>query len=641
MNNLSVQLRQLLFRYWGHDHFRPLQEEIIASIIQRKDTLALLPTGGGKSICFQVPALYMDGLCLVVSPLIALMKDQVERLNSKGIKAYSIISGMNRSEIDLALDHCINGGVKFLYVSPERLASDAFRERLNYMKISMLAVDEAHCISQWGYDFRPSYLRVAEIRELLPKVPVLALTATATPVVQQDIQDKLHFKNPLLLKSSFERTNLGYVVLKDSDKSDRMLKVIQGAGGTGIVYVRNRKRAKELSEWLILKKVTASFYHAGLTMDERSGIQSAWMSGKNKVIVATNAFGMGIDKSDVRFVIHYDLPESPEAYFQEAGRAGRDGKKSWAVILYGSSDKEELERRAEVEFPSLTLIKQVYTAIGNYLNIPVGSGKGNAFDFDVAHFGSTFNFSTQTVMSVIRILSLEGLLELSDAPAFHSRLHFTIHPERLYEFQVKNKSHDVFIKSLLRSYEGLFDDYVVIREREIAQRTALPLQEVIKKIKNLHQLQILDYRPAKDEPQLTFTIERQDARYLQIDKAALEQRKEWFIRRANTMIYYADELNDCRSRYLLQYFGENLPARCGTCDNCLAKNKLLLSDVEFEVTADKIKKRLTESSCSIEELMQLMHPMEPEQVFKVIDWLLDHAKITYLGTDKLQWMADN
>ncbi|MFM2206876.1 MAG: hypothetical protein RL213_851, partial [Bacteroidota bacterium] len=486
-------IRSLLTRYWGHADFRPLQEEVILSVLDGRDTLALLPTGGGKSVCFQVPGLAMEGLTLVVSPLIALMKDQVERLRSKGIPAYAIVSGMSRREIDTALDNCIFGKVKFLYVSPERLSSETFLARFRQMKISLIAVDEAHCISQWGYDFRPSYLQVSAVRKELPGVPVLALTATATPEVREDIMRSLEFRTPNILKKSFERKNLAYVVLHTEDKKNRLLKVIRGVGGSGIVYVRSRGKTRELAEFLEANRIRASFYHAGLTMEERERVQQEWMTGKQQVMVATNAFGMGIDKPDVRFVVHLDLPDSPEAYFQEAGRAGRDEKKAYAVLMFAPGDRIELERRTEVEFPSQSEIRQSFTAVCNYLQIPVGSGKGASYDFDAAAVAGQYNLNPGIVSSSIRILQLQGLLAYSDAPGFHSRIRFTTDPERLYELQVRNPDLDRVIGVLLRSYEGLFNDYVMVREREIAKRCGLPLSETVALLQRLHRLQVLDY----------------------------------------------------------------------------------------------------------------------------------------------------
>lgn len=633
---MKTNIRQLLSRYWGHAEFRPLQEDIILSVLDGKDTLALLPTGGGKSICFQVPALAKEGICLVISPLIALMKDQVERLQSKGISAQSIISGMSKKEIDTILDNCIYGHVKFLYVSPERLSSELFIARFQRMNISLIAVDEAHCISQWGYDFRPSYLQIAAIRSYFPNVPVLALTATATPDVQADIQQQLKFRANNLLQKSFERKNLSYVVRSTENKLQEMLKVIKGVGGTGIVYVRNRKKTRDISDYLISKGISSTYYHAGLSMEDRSLVQQQWMSGKVHVMVSTNAFGMGIDKPDVRFVVHTDLPESPEAYFQEAGRAGRDEKKAWAVLLFHSADRIELERRAEIEFPEMTTIRQVYTAIGNYLQLPVGSGKGVAYSFDVAHFCDQYNLNIQTTLSAIKLLELQDLLAFSDAPGFYSRIHFLVRPESLYEFQVKQPLLDQFIRILLRSYEGLFTEYVAIREKEVAKRTGKTLAEVVQLLKKLHQLNIIDYQPATDEPQLTFTEERLDSKDVYIDREHLAKRKERFLERARAMLHYAEAHDHCRSQLLLQYFGETSPTRCGICDVCLQRNKMELSDMEFEQLEKKVMERLTEGPVAVSHLVAGLTPVPEDTVLKVLDWMIDNHMIRYVSATEVE-----
>ncbi len=606
------------------------------SVLAGKDTLALLPTGGGKSICFQVPALAMEGICLVVSPLIALMKDQVERLQSKGINAQAVLSGMSRKEIDTVLDNCVYGRVKFLYVSPERLSSEIFKMRFERMKVSLIAVDEAHCISQWGYDFRPSYLQIADIRSVFPKVPVLALTATATQEVCEDIQSRLHFKLQNILQKSFERKNLSYVVLQTEDKHARLLKVVKGAGGCGIVYVRNRKRTRELSEYLVRQGIPAAFYHAGLTMDERTLVQQQWMSGKVQVMVSTNAFGMGIDKSDVRFVVHVDLPDSPEAYFQEAGRAGRDEKKAYAVLLFSNSDRLELERRVETEFPALQQIKQVYTALGNFLQLPIGAGKGISYDFDMALFAQQYNLSPAIVMSCLKVLELQGLLAYSDSPGFHSRIHFIVRPESLYEFQVKNKDLDQFLRILLRSYEGLFTEYIQVREKEIAKRAQLSLQDVIRHLQKLQQLEIIDYQPATDEPQLTYTEERLDAKDLYIDREHLSERKRRFLIRAQSMLNYAEDHTHCRSQALLSYFGETTPTRCGVCDTCLERNKISLNDLEFEATEKRVLDFLKSGPLPVTQLIALLHPLQEERALKVLSWMVDNSQIRYAGTSSLE-----
>ncbi|HNP48597.1 MAG TPA: ATP-dependent DNA helicase RecQ [Bacteroidia bacterium] len=630
-------IQQILTRYWGYTSFRPLQQEIILSVLEGRDTLALLPTGGGKSICFQVPAMAKEGVCIVVSPLIALMKDQVEHLVEKGIPAVAVVSGMNKSEIDIALDNCIYGKIKFLYLSPERLSSDLFLARLQKMKVGLIAVDEAHCISQWGYDFRPSYLKIAEIRNQVPNVPILALTASATPDVQVDIQEKLSFTSAGVFRKSFERKNLSYIVLHEEDKLQRMLKIMDKIQGTGIVYVRTRKKSKEISEFLVRNSIRAGYYHAGLSSAERAKIQDEWMKGKIRVVVSTNAFGMGIDKSNVRFVIHQDIPDSLEAYYQEAGRAGRDEQKSYAVLLYNESDILESARRLEMSFPDVQTIRKTYQALANYFQLPVGSGKGVSFDFDISAFCSAYNLQVAEVFSSLKILELQGLLASSESADLHSKIHVIANAQQLYEFQVKNPRIDHFIKVILRSYEGLFDEYVVIKEHDIAKRASIGIEECRSLLHQLNNLKLIHYVEAKDTPQITFLEERLDSKNLHIDRENLSDRKKRYSIRQKAMLHYAASNDKCRSMLLVNYFGEESRTRCGVCDVCLQRNKVGLSDLEFETISGSIKSQLSKGKISLEELVSKVHEHKEDKTLKVIEWLIENDTIRYANGNVLEW----
>ncbi len=633
-------IHQILTKHWGYSTFRSLQQEIILSVLNGNDTLALLPTGGGKSICFQVPAMAQDGICIVISPLIALMKDQVENLQKKNISAVAVISGMSRNEIDIALDNCAFGKVKFLYVSPERLSSELFTERLRNMKVNLLAIDEAHCISQWGYDFRPAYLKIADIRQLLPKVPVLALTATATKTVENDIQEKLNFKSKLVFRKSFQRKNLSYVVLYEEDKLKRLLKVIINIKGTGIVYARTRKKAQDIANFLIRNKIKAEFYHAGLSSAVRNKVQENWMKEKTRVVVATNAFGMGIDKSNVRFVVHFDSPESIEAYYQEAGRAGRDEEKSYAILLYSQTDRADLEHRMENNFPDLKKIKNTYQAIGNYLKLPVGSGKGVSFNFDLSELCNMYNLPVSETYNCIKILELQGMISTNEAVGLQSRLHFLFRANELYEFQVKNPSFDHFIKVILRSYEGIFNDYVSINEDELARRAVMAREEVNRQLNMLDRLKILSYLPANDKPQLTFLEERLDMANFYIDRENLADRKKRFAERAKSYLYYAESHHRCRSQMLVAYFGETDTLRCGECDYCLERNKADLSDLEFDLIHNEVKSLLMKNSIDLNELIEQMNPSNEKKSLRVIEWLIDNEQIRYIDGNKLVWTEE-
>lgn len=624
-----MEIDKILKQYWGYSGFRPLQRDIIESVLQKKDTLALLPTGGGKSICFQVPAMAQEGVCIVVSPLIALMKDQVENLRKKGIPAVAVVSGMSRSEIDVALDNCVFGKEKFLYVSPERLSTEIFIERLKRMKVNLLAIDEAHCISQWGYDFRPAYLKIAEIRQFIPTVPVLALTATATKVVEDDIQARLGFISNHVFRKSFERKNLAYVVLYEEDKFARLLKAVKNVDGSGVVYVRTRKRAKEIAEFLKRNEVAADFYHAGLDGAQRAKVQDEWMKDKTRIVVSTNAFGMGIDKPNVRIVVHMDVPESIEAYYQEAGRAGRDEKKSFAVLLFNNNDRNELEHRVDITFPPYNTIRKVYQALGNYLQLPVGSGQGVSFDFDISDFCSSYNLPVAETFNCLKILELQGLISTTESIDLHPRIHFTVRAEDLYDFQVRNPGLDPLVKLLLRSYEGVFDEFVSINENDLAFKLSVSADRVREKLKLMDQMEIIRYQPAKDKPQLTFLEERLDQKDLYIDREHLANRKIRFEERIRSMLNYAETKNRCRSQMLVGYFGENDTVRCGVCDYCLERNKAGVSDLEFETIQEKVRSILTDSPHGLEELIKAMKVVNEDKTLHVIEWLIDKEEIAY------------
>ena len=631
---------QILIKYWGYSKFRPLQEDIIRSVIESRDTLALMPTGGGKSITFQVPALAKDGICVVITPLIALMKDQVENLEKRNIKAIAIYSGMTKNEIEVALDNCIYGDVKFLYISPERITTEIFKLRVKHMKVCLIAIDEAHCISEWGYDFRPSYLKIANLRELIPNVPFLALTATAIPKVVDDIQEKLKFEEKNVFQKSFERKNLIYLVRELDDKMSYLVETIHKVTGSGIIYVRNRKATRDTALFLQKNKISADYYHAGLEHEIRNQKQNEWKVGKTRVMVATNAFGMGIDKADVRFVIHIELPDSIESYFQEAGRGGRDEKRAVAVLLYNNSDKVKAEQRILRSFPEKKEIKAVYQALGNYLQIPYGGGKHMSYDFVISEFAKNYNFNVMTIHSSIKVLQREGYLELTDELYSQSKLHFLVGRDDLYKFQIANAKFDGFIKLVLRAYTGLFSDYVNIDEISIAKKANVDVGIVYKYLNNLNSLGILNYIPKKKNPFIVFTEERLDDKSLYITKESYDFRKNRYIERINAMLHYASSNNKCRSQILLSYFGDKNPERCGQCDVCTRRNELDLSKYEFDLILDKIKEKLQYNLISVEELVSTTNKSK-EKTLKVIQWLLDNNKIVKDTQDLLTWNLED
>ena len=619
--------KEILKQYWNYDNFRGIQEEIIESIGKGHDTLGLMPTGGGKSITFQVPALAQPGLCLVITPLIALMKDQVRNLRDRGIKALAVYSGMTREEIVVALENCIFGDYKFLYISPERLDTDIFRAKLRNMKINMITVDESHCISQWGYDFRPAYLKISEIRELLPTVPVLALTATATPEVVKDIQTKLGFReDSRIFRMSFERKNLAYIVRNTESKQEELLHILNSVSGSAIVYTRNRKRTREVAELLVNNEITATFYHAGLNNDVKDQRQRSWLSGESRVMVATNAFGMGIDKPDVRLVIHVDLPDSPEAYFQEAGRAGRDGQKAYAVLLYAKSDKATLSKRITDTFPDKEYIRKVYEDVNYYFQMAMGDGLGCTFAFNLDEFCRNFKHSPVQADSALKILTRAGYLEYTDEQDNASRILFTIHRDELYKLRETDPETEKLINVILRSYTGLFTDYAYINEDSLAIRSGLTRQRIYEILLMLTRRHILHYIPRKKTPYIIYTRERQEAGRLAITRDIYEERKESYITRIKAMTEYATAEDKCRSRMLLRYFGEKNEHNCGLCDVCLSKHHSGMKLGEFQEMENQIREQLETSPLSAATLLNRING-EREKAERVLSYLLSEEII--------------
>jgi ATP-dependent DNA helicase RecQ len=617
---------EILLKHWGYEQFRPLQEDIILSVAAGKDTLGLMPTGGGKSMTFQVFSLSTEGMCLVVTPLIALMIDQVDHLRSKGIKALAIYSGMSAREIEIACNNAVFGDYKFLYVSPERLLSTNFQEFLVRFKLNLITVDEAHCISQWGYDFRPSYLKIAEIRKHFPKVPVLALTATATPEVVSDIQERLLFPQKNLLKKSFVRDNVIYLVRQKEDKMGYLMETVSKSKGTGIIYVRSRKKCREISDLLRQQEVAADFYHAGLDPAMRREKQNQWMKGDTRVIVATNAFGMGIDKPDVRFVLHLDLPDSIEAYFQEAGRAGRDGQRSLALMIYNGTDKRRLHKMVTDAFPEQDRIQAVYRALCDYLQIAVGTGKNGFYTFQPADFARKFSFPATTVYHSLKLMEREGFLEYTEDPESFSRLYFLAHRDELYRIDHSSRNLEQLIGMLLRSYTGLFNDYVRIDEVLLARRLNMTADELYQNLKFLSQQKVIHYIPRREAPVVQFLTERVDPSRIRISRINYHDRKINYQKRVDAVIDYARSEERCRSVQLLTYFGERESKSCGQCDVCKGEHQSGISNAEFNEISAAILRLLNSGPLEISEINKNLEGNE-KNIIRVARWMLDHENI--------------
>ncbi len=617
----------ILKQYYRHDSFRPLQEDIINAVLQKKDVLALLPTGGGKSVCFQVPALMSDGLCLVISPLIALMKDQVESLRRKGITAFAIYSGMTRKEVMNTMKVAGESNCKFLYVSPERLETNLFKEYLPSFNINLIAVDEAHCISQWGYDFRPSYLRIAALREELRGLPVLALTASATKEVQNDICEKLEFKNQKIFRQSFERANLSYSVFDVDVKMNKIKEILEKVKGSSIVYCRSRRRTKEIADLLNMHGINANYYHAGLPSEERNKKQESWIKNETRVIVCTNAFGMGIDKPDVRTVVHADVPDCLENYYQEAGRAGRDEKKSYVVLLYTDKELEELKSLPDIHFPTIENIRVVYQAVMNYLQIASGTGEGNYYDFDIADFIGKFKLNAQLVVYALKALEQEELLSFNEQVFVPSKIEFTTNKELLYDFEKNNPALEPVIKSLLRTYSGIFDYPVSVHEKTISFLLKRHVDDIINDLKKLHGFGIIQYQPQKDSPQLYFIQNRTKAEDVKINQINYQKRKKQYERRIASFIEYVKIDVQCRGQFIANYFGDENAKPCGVCDNCLHQKNINLSKEEFENIHQRIDAAVKSQSIDAIQLLQNLSGINKEKAWKVINHLQSENKL--------------
>lgn len=601
----------ILKKYWGYEDFRGIQREIIESVSSGRDTLGLMPTGGGKSITFQVPALAQEGVCLVITPLIALMKDQVSHLRQRGIRAAAIHSDMTHSAILQALDNCVYGGTQILYVSPERLHSELFQAKFRHMKVSFITVDEAHCISQWGYDFRPSYLHIAEIRQLKPEIPVLALTATATKEVVEDIQEQLRFKEKNVFRMSFERKNLAYVVRKATDKPSELRHILNSVNGSAIVYARSRKRTKETAEWLVSQGISATYYHAGLDVDVKDRHQQAWVNNEKRVMVATNAFGMGIDKPDVRLVIHIDSPDSLEAYFQEAGRAGRDGKKAYAVLLYDSSDARKLSKRVAQTYPEKEYIRDVYEHLAYFFQVGTGTGRGRTFEFSIDKFCVTYKYFPVLVNSALQILERSGYIHYEADPDNSARILFLLERNDLYFLENTTKETEAVITALLRLYGGLFTDYVYIDEGFVANEAGLTQPQVYMVLKELSKRHIVDFIPRRRIPYITYTREREDGDRVIIPQSVYEERRTQYIKRIQAMLDYANNDHVCRSRQLLDYFGEECWQDCRQCDVCVTHQGNMLNEGRTRLYRQQIKDMLGDrKKHHIAELHTLNIPTE-------------------------------
>lgn len=626
---MSEQTRRVLEQYWGYKSFRPLQEDIVDSVIAGRDTLALLPTGGGKSICFQVPAMAMNGVCIVVTPLISLMKDQVQHLKKIGIEAAAIYTGLTKREIELAYNQAVYGKLKFLYVSPERLVTNSFLMALRKMTVCLIAVDESHCISQWGYDFRPPYLKIADIRPFLPATPILALTATATSIVVNDIQFRLKFKKKNVFQTSYERKNVIYNVLHESDKYGVMFNLFDRmTSGSGIVYVRSRKRTGVIAEWLSNAGITAASYHAGLDASVRDERQRQWMDGKTKVMVATNAFGMGIDKPDVRLVVHLDLPDSLEAYFQEAGRAGRDLKHSEAYLLVSESDIKRLHDNFESTYPPLEDIKLVYNALFNYFGITVGAGEGFQAPFELDAFTQYCGFSPLKVFNILKLLEKDGIISMSEALETPSKVYITANDGEIRRFRSQYADYDMIIDNLLRSCPGICSDFTVIREEKVARMTGLDVNKVVENLKNLENYNVLIYSARCDKPQIQFLSDRVEAdNHFVLSNEVYADRKKDAEMRIKAVEDFVRNSDECRSVQLLRYFGEKIDHTCGKCDVCISYSEKNISKNDFEIISHSILNKLKTNDLDMNELSKLTTDVLPEKIFEVARHMIDSGMI--------------
>ena len=621
--------KEILKKYWGYDSFRPPQDQIIDAALSHKDVLALLPTGGGKSVCFQVPALLMDGVCIVITPLIALMQDQVAQLKKKDIPAVAIHSGLGRREIDILLDNCVYGSTRFLYVSPERLQTEIFQERFKKMKVQLVAIDEAHCISQWGHDFRPPYLQIKVLRDLKPGISFIALTASATAKVKEDIVRQLGLKQPEIFQISFARPNISFVVRKAENKEKKLLEILKRVPGPAIVYLRSRKGTSDFARFLEQQKVSSTYYHAGLEHAEREKRQEAWIQNRVRVMVATNAFGMGIDKPDVRVVVHMDLAQDPESYYQEAGRAGRDGKRSYAAIVYQESDVSNLKKKVEESIPTIKQLREVYQALANYYQLAVGGSEGESFEFDLEEFSKKFSIKPTTAFNALKKLQDEGLLEMSESFYQPSRLHLLVDNKKLYEFEIANAYFELLIKALLRLYgAGMFSDYVQISEKQIAQFMGTTVKAMLPALLRLKEMQIIAYEPATDNPRITFLMPRQDADKLPIDGVKLEGRRKLNISKMEAMVNYTVQTKRCRMQLLQEYFDEMNTKPCGTCDVCIDGKKerdvAALKDYRSQITY-----LLGKQPQPVDTLETAVDPKDKELFIEVVRDMLDEGVIAY------------
>ncbi|MFN4122500.1 MAG: ATP-dependent DNA helicase RecQ [Flavobacteriales bacterium] len=618
----NQDIHHILKQYWGYDQFRPLQQDIIQSVLDGHDTLALLPTGGGKSVCFQVPGLALGGISLVISPLIALMNDQVYQLERRGVKAAAISSMMRRDEVEHTMEKCLQGEIQFLYVSPERLASENFREYLPNLDIRLLAIDEAHCISQWGYDFRPAYLKIAEIKPLLKNSKHIALTATATPIVAEDLIEKLQYHQAKVFRKSFVRSNLTYAVRYCSDKTRKLVEILNKVPGSSVVYVRIRKKTEETAAILEKNGITATFYHAGLDNITRKLRQEWWIDNKIRVVVCTNAFGMGIDKPDVRTVIHLDLPDAPEAYFQEAGRGGRDEKRAYAVLLTDEADMLELEKRANMQFPPFDRIKAIYNFVCNYLQLPVNAGKDAVYSFDLLDFCKKFKINPLECHHALKFIEQDGLFTYIENPESQHRFMFILDHLKVYEFELLNPAFEPMIKTLLRSYSGLFTDFSVIHPRELAQKLGLTEDKVKQMLAYFHKIDLARYYPAVEKPQIYFNMERQHPDRLPISSARYKKRIDAFQQRVSAMLDYVNDQRTCRSVKLVSYFGEHDAKPCGKCDVCIEQQTKQGIDERVSKSMEIILESLKERALEVNELKQI-NGIDKALLFPALRRLID------------------